>query len=152
MNKTINVLIGLNFLLLAGCSTNAPVTSSKVGSIQKEQTVTVKKGTVAAIKNVAIQGTSSRAGSTVGSVTGSILGSTVPVAGSIIGSLVGGALGGEAQKAAGKKAAYELTLQLETGERVIVTQLADTEFKVGDKIQLTTTGTTARVTKLQDNS
>lgn len=152
MNKIISAFIGINFLLLAGCSTNAPVTSSKVGSVKKEQIVTVKQGTVTAIKDVAIQGKSSAAGRTVGSVAGSVLGSTVPYAGSIIGSLIGGAVGGEAEKAANKQAGLEITLQLEGGEKVVVTQLAETKFKTGDKVQLIMQNNVARVAHLQDNS
>ncbi len=152
MNKIISVFIGINFLVLAGCSTNAPVTSKKVGSVTKEQVVTVKKGTVTGIKNVAIQGKTSNAGRTVGSITGSVLGSAVPYAGSIIGSLIGGAVGGEAEKAAIKQPGLEITLQLEGGDKVVVTQLAETQFKTGDKVQLIMQNNVARVAHLQDNS
>jgi len=85
-------------------------------------------------------------------VAGSVLGSTVPYAGSIIGSLIGGAVGGEAEKAATKKAGLEITLELEGGDRVVVTQLAETKFKAGDKVQLIITDNVARVAHLQDNS
>jgi len=152
MNKIINIIIGINFLVLAGCSTNTPDATSKVGTVKKEQVVTVKRGVVTAVKDVAIQGKSSNAGRTVGSITGSVIGSTVPYAGSIIGSLIGGAVGGEAEKAAVKKAGFEITLQLEGGDRVVVTQLADTKFKTGDKVQLIMKNNVARVAHLQDNS
>lgn len=151
MNKFISVVIGINFLVLAGCSTNAPVTSNKPGSVTKEQVVTVKKGTVTSIKNVAIQGKTSNAGRTVGSVTGSIIGSAVPYGG-ILGSLIGGAVGGETEKAASKKAGYEISLELEGGDKVVVTQLAETKFKTGDKVQLIMQNNVARVAHLQDNS
>jgi len=151
MNKIISVLIGINFLVLTGCSTNAPVTSKKVGSVTKEQVVTIKKGTVTSIKNVAIQGKTSNAGRTVGSVTGSIIGSAVPYGG-ILGSLIGGAVGGETEKAASKKAGYEISLELEGGDKVVVTQLAETKFKTGDKVRLIITDNVARVAHLQDNS
>lgn len=147
-----SIVIGINFLVLAGCSTNAPVTTNKAGTMAKEQIVTVKQGTVTAVKNVAIQGKTSNAGRTVGSVTGSILGSTVPYAGSIIGSLIGGAVGGEAEKAASKQAGLEITLQLQGGDRVVVTQLAESAFKPGDRVQLIMKNNVARVAHLQDNS
>ncbi len=152
MYKIFSVIISINFLLLAGCTTNAPVTTNKVGTVTKEQVVTVKQGTVTGVKDVAIQGKTSAAGRTVGSVTGSILGSTVPYAGSIIGSLIGGAVGGEAEKAASKKAGLEITLQLEGGDKVVVTQLAETKFKTGDKVKLIMQNNVARVAHLQDNS
>jgi len=152
MKKFTSVVLGFSFLVLAGCSTNAPVTNNTVGSVKKEQVVTVRQGTVTAVKDVAIQGRSSGAGSTVGSITGSLIGSTVPVAGSIIGSLLGSAVGGEAEKTATKQAALEITLQLEGGDKVVVTQLAETKFKPGDKVKLTMTDNKAQVSHLQDNS
>jgi len=152
MYKIISVYLGINFLLLAGCTSNAPVTSNKVGTVTKEQVVTVKQGTVIVVKDVLIQGKTSNAGRTVGSVTGSILGSSVPYAGSILGSLIGGAVGGEAEKAATKKAGLEITLELEDGDKVVVTQLAETKFKAGDKVQLIMKNNVARVAHGQDNS
>lgn len=152
MKKIINVVIAINFLILAGCSSTAPVTSNKAGTMSREQVVTVKKATVTAVKNVAIQGRTSNAGKTLGSVTGSILGSTIPVAGSLIGSLIGSAVGNVAEKAVSKKAGLEITLQLEDGNRVVVTQLAETQFKAGDRVQLIMTNNVARVAHLQDNS
>jgi len=131
---------------------NAPVSTNKVGTVQKQQVVTIKQGTVTAIKDVAIQGKTSNAGRTVGSITGSVLGSAVPYAGSILGSLIGGAVGGEAEKAATKKAGYEISLALEGGDKVVVTQLAETKFKTGDKVRLIITDNVARVAHLQDNS
>ena len=76
----------------------------------------------------------------------------MPYAGSILGSLIGGAIGGEAEKAAVKQAGYEITLQLASGEKVVVTQLAETKFKTGDKVQLILKDNVARVAHLQDNS
>jgi len=151
MNKIISMFIGINFLLLAGCSSNAPVTTNKVGTVQKQKVVTIKQGTVTAIKDVAIQGKTSNAGRTVGSVTGSIIGSAVPYGG-IFGSIIGSAVGGEAEKAAAKKAGYEISLDLEGGDKVVVTQLAETKFKTGDKVRLIITDNVARVAHLQDNS
>ena len=152
MYKITTLFLGASFLFLTACSTNAPVTANKPGTVKKEQVVTVKEGTVTAVKDVAIQGKSSAAGRTVGSVTGSILGSTVPYAGSIIGSLIGGAVGGEAEKAATKKAGLEITLELKSGDKVVVTQFADTKFKAGDRVQLIMQNNVARVAHLQDNS
>jgi len=35
MNRVMSTLIGLNFLILAGCSTNVPVSDNTVGSVKK---------------------------------------------------------------------------------------------------------------------
>ena len=152
MNKIASVFIGFNLLFLAACSNNAPVANNQAGTLSKEEVVSVKQGTVTAVKNVSIMGRKGRAVGTVGSITGSILGSSVPVAGSIIGSLIGGAMGSEADKELSKQPGLEITLQLNNGERVVVTQLAETSFKTGDKVNLTMRNNKAQVTHLQNNS
>jgi len=60
--------------------------------------------------------------------------------------------GSEADRQLSNQKGYEITLELTTGESVIVTQLADTEFEVGDSVQLLIEDNKARVLHLQDNS
>jgi len=148
MQKTTAVILSLNLLLMTACASNSPVSNNTVGSVTKEQVVTTKNATVVSVKNVAIQGRSSGVVRTVGSITGSILGSSVPYAGSILGSILGGAVGGEADKAISKQAGLEITLKLDDGEKVVVTQLADKQFKTGDKVQLVTRDGKASITPL----
>ena len=148
----IQSFIAINLLFMAACSSNAPIAKNQAGTMSKESIVTVKQGTVTSVKNVAIMGAKGRAGGTVGSIAGSILGSSIPVAGSLIGSMIGGAVGSEADKEFSKKAGLEITLQLASGEKVIVTQVADTAFKTGDKVQLIVKDNKARVAHLQSNS
>jgi len=156
MKKTqrvfISAFIAVNLLFMAACSTNAPVAKRQAGSLNTVSEVTVKKGTITAVKKVAILGTKGRAGSTVGSIAGSILGSSIPIAGSMIGSMIGSAVGSEADKQFSKRAGLEITLQIEGGEKVTVTQLAETSFKVGDKVQLIIQDNKARVAHLQSNN
>ena len=114
--------------------------------------MTVKQGVVTSVKNVAIMGRKGNAVGTVGSVTGSILGASGTIAGSLIGSMIGGAIGSEADKALSKQKGLEITLQLNDGESVIVTQLAKAEFKAGDKVQLIIKDNKAQVAHLQSNS
>ena len=155
MNRLImlfnGLIIGLS-LTLSACSTHSPTTTNQAGNLSKPTVVTVRQGVVTSVKDVAILGKQGRAGGTVGSITGSLLGSSVPYAGSIIGSIVGGAIGSGADRELRKKPGLEITLQLENGENVIVTQLAETKFKTGDKVQLIVEDNVARVAHLQDNS
>lgn len=150
-SSTLSIIIGVNLLFLAACSNNAPVSNRQVGTVSKESVVTVKQGTVTSVKNVAIMGRRGNAGGTIGSVTGSVL-AAGGIAGSIIGSLVGGAIGSEADKELSKQAGLEISVQLANGERVIVTQLAETSFRKGDKVQLIMRDDQASVTHLQSNS
>ena len=151
MNKLTMLLLGLT-LTLAACSNNAPVAQNQAGTLSKESVVTVKQGTVTSVKNVSIMGQKSNAIGTVGSVTGSILGSSGTIAGSLIGSLIGGAIGSEADRELSKQKGLEITLQLSSGEKVVVTQLAEPSFKAGDKVKLIMRDNQARVAHLQSNS
>ena len=148
MNKFISMFMGINLLLLTACSSNTPVANNQAGTMSKEEVVSIQKGTVASVKKVSIMGRRGNAVGTVGSITGSIIGSSVPVAGSIIGSLIGGAVGSEADTHLSKQDGLEITLQLDNGERVVVTQLAKTAFKAGDRVQLTLRDNVAQVTHL----
>ena len=150
MNKLTMLLVGLT-LTISACSNNAPVAKNQSGTMSKESVVTVKQATVTSVKNVSIMGRKGRVGGTVGSVAGSILGSSIPVAGSIIGSIIGSAVGSEADKEFSKQKGLEITLQLESGTKVVVTQLAETAFKAGDKVQLIMQDNKARVAHLQSN-
>ncbi|MEH6456752.1 MAG: hypothetical protein V7749_10545 [Cocleimonas sp.] len=148
----LNFTIAINILFITACSSNAPVAQNQAGTLSKESVMTVKQGTVTSIKNVTIIGRKGRAAGTVGSIAGSILGSSVPIAGSIIGSLIGGAVGSEADRELSKQKGLEITLQLNSGEKVVVTQLAETLFKAGDNVQLIMKDNQARVAHLQSNS
>jgi len=132
MKKTnriiISVILSSGVMFLSACST-APQTNKQAGTLSKESVVTVQQGTVTALKEVTIQGSSTGAGGTVGSIAGSLLGSSVPVAGSIIGSLIGSAVGSGAEKQLTNQQGYEITVTLINGEKFIVTQLAETKFE-----------------------
>jgi len=152
MKKPISVFLAFTFLLLATCSSNAPVAKHQAGSLIKESVVTIKEGTITSVKNVTIMGRKGNAVGTVGSVTGSILGASGTIAGSLIGSMIGGAIGSEADKALSKQKGVEITLALSDGQSVTVTQLAKTEFNVGDKVQLIMQDNKAQVAHLQSDS
>lgn len=157
MKKSIHIILnctlGMSMLFVSACSTtNAPATVKQAGSITTEPVVSIKQGKVISVKEVAIMGSKGRTVGTVGSIAGSILGSTIPVAGSIIGSMIGSAVGSEADKEFSKQKGLEITLELDSGVKVVVTQLAQTQFKAGDEVQLIMTDEKARVAHLQSNS
>ena len=149
MTKQLLIFIGLSFFIL-GCSSNMPVSENKPSTIKKEKVIRVQQGTITAIKNVSVQDEKSNAARTVGSITGSVLGAgSVPYIGSIFGSMIGGAVGSSADDGLSRKPGMEITLLLETGEQVIVTQLATTKFKTGDKVKLVLQDDQAQVVPLQ---
>lgn len=140
MYKYIMILFALN-LMLSGCSSNAPVSENRPGTIKKEKVIRVQKGTVTSVKKVTLLGEKTNVGNTVGrtagSITGAVLGSGFgSLAGSIFGGMIGGAAGSSADRNSQKKPGLEITVQLHAGQKVTVTQLATLEFKTGDKVKL----------------
>ena len=148
MTKYIVVFLGLSFML-GGCSSNKPLSENKAGTLKKEKVIRVQQGTVVGIKDVAVKGEKSRVGGTVGSLAGSVLASgTIPYVGSLLGSMVGGAVGSSADDELSKKPGHEISLKLENGEQVTVTQLATTKFNIGDKVKLLLEDNVAQVVQL----
>ncbi|HEC05024.1 MAG TPA: hypothetical protein ENI84_02355 [Thiothrix sp.] len=137
---SLTILIGSTVLL--GCSsTSAPVTEEKAGTIKRERIVEVQTGMVTGVKKVTVLGKRNSAGNTVGRTVGSIAGGTLgvgygSVAGSIIGGVLGGVAGSSADKELQKKAGLEISVRLDTGQRVTVTQLAEESFRSGDRVKL----------------
>jgi len=140
MHRYIIILLALN-ILLAGCSSNAPITENRPGTIKKEKVIRVQKGTVTNVKKVTVLGEKTNVGrtmgSTAGSITGAVLGSGYgSLVGSIFGGMIGGAAGSSADRNSQKKPGLEITIQLDAGQKVTVTQLATPDFKTGDKVNL----------------
>jgi len=133
----LTIIITLSALLSA-CTT-APNSDNKPGTMKKTTVLQVQTGTISEVKKVSVADPASNSGflRTTGSIAGSILGAG-SYAGSIIGSMIGGAAGRSADKNLSIKPALEISLLLESGENVIVTQLASetSTFKKGDKVKL----------------
>lgn len=134
---TLLITIALSTMLSA-CST-APKSTNQPGSLKKQTVYQVQKGTIAEVKKVSVADPSSNSNvlRTTGSIAGSILGSA-HIAGSIIGSMIGSAAGGSVDREVSRKPALEISLLLENGENVVVTQLANEtlSFKKGDQVKL----------------
>lgn len=140
MNILNSTTISLTIIitLLSGCST-APNSNNQPGSLKKQTVIQTHKATITEVKKVAVAdpNSNSRVLRTTGSIAGSFLGAG-NIAGSIIGSMIGGTVGGSADKGLSRQPGLEISLQLENGENVIVTQLvSETQtFKSGDKVKL----------------
>ena len=148
MSKMMIIFTGIIFLL-AACSSNSPVSENKPGTLKKQKVIRVHQGIVIGIRDVAVKGEKSRAGGTVGSIAGSVLGAgTIPYVGSLLGSMVGGAVGSSTDEELSKKPGHEISLKLENGEQVTVTQLATTTFNVGDEVKLVLEDNVAQVLQL----
>lgn len=138
-------------LALSACSaTPEPVSENKAGTIKKETVAEIQTGMVTHVKQVTVLGKRSSIGNTAGRTVGSIAGGAIgsgygSIAGSIFGSMVGGAMGSKADENLQRKPGLEITVRLDNGQYVTVTQLADPSFQSGQRVKLIMKNGEARV-------
>ena len=122
------------------------------GQVRGEQSVRI--GTVEAVRDVTIDardtGTGTLAGAAIGGVAGSTVGggSRANAVGAIAGAVVGGLIGNAAEKSGNDRRVVEVTLRLEDGRVIAITQEKDEEFRVGDRVRILSGQGTTRVTRL----
>ena len=122
------------------------------GQVRGEQSVRI--GTVEAVRDVTIDardtGTGTLAGAALGGVAGSTVGggSRANAVGAIAGAVVGGLIGNAVEKNSNDRKGVEVTLRLEDGRVIAITQEKDEEFRVGDRVRILSGQGTTRVTRL----
>ena len=127
--------------MMAGCAMpglgGGDYTRSQVRGEQ-----TVRLGVVETVRDVVIDardsGTGTLAGAALGGVAGSTLGGghKANAAGAIAGAVVGGIIGNSVEKNANDRKGVEVTVRLEGGKLIAITQEKDEEFRVGDKVRI----------------
>lgn len=110
----------------------------------------VQMGVVESVREVNIEGTKTPIGAGAGAVVGGVAGSTVGGGrGSVIGAAVGAVLGGlggaAAEEAVTRNKGVEITVKLDSGRLIAITQTADETFQVGDRVRVLTGGGATRV-------
>ena len=141
-------LVGV--LALSGCVT-APNSANVYQSRQTMGEQSVRMGVVESIRNVIITAPQSGVGTLGGAALGGLAGSTVgqgngSVAATIGGAIVGGLIGQHVEQSANNKPGLEITVKLDNGSLTAITQGADEQFNVGDRVRLLSDGRTTRVT------
>jgi len=138
-------------LILAGCASPS-LSGSSYSHGQAQREMTVRLGVVDSVRPVAIDGTRSGAGTATGGLLGGIAGTNVgggnrgSTVGSILGA-VGGAVAGHAiEQNITKKPGLEITVKFDNGSMSAITQEADEEFKVGDRVRVLSGSGSSRVT------
>ncbi|OGI49348.1 MAG: hypothetical protein A3E57_06465 [Candidatus Muproteobacteria bacterium RIFCSPHIGHO2_12_FULL_60_33] len=136
-------------LLLAGCAGGLGSGDYERGQTRGVQEV--QMGVVESVREVKIEGTKSGVGSTAGAVVGGVAGSEVghgkgAVVGSVLGAVVGGVAGAAVEEGTTRQKGVEITVKLDGGRMIAVTQAADEEFKVGDRVRILFGGGVTRVT------
>jgi len=134
--------------LLTGCASGVggkDYTRAQARTVQE-----VEMGRVESVREVRIEGTKTPIGAGAGAVVGGVAGSTMGGGkGSIVGAAVGAVLGGlggaAAEEAVTRKTGVEITVKLDSGRMLAVTQAADEAFREGDRVRVLTGGGVTRV-------
>jgi outer membrane lipoprotein SlyB len=151
MNQTFAVaLIAASSLLLAGCP--AGLGSKDYSRSQARTVQEVQMGIVESIREVTLEGTKTPIGAGAGAVVGGVAGSTVgsgrgSVVGTAVGAVLGGLGGAAAEEAVTRQKGVEITVKLDSGRMIAITQAADQEFRVGDRVRVLSGGGVTRVTQ-----
>ena len=137
-------------LLLTGCA-------GGLGSLDYERAEArrvyeVKMGIVESVRAVQLEGTKSAVGTVGGAAVGGIVGSTVgggkgKTLATVLGAVAGGLAGSAAEESLTKRPGLEITVRLDSGRTIAVTQADEGErFNVGDRVRILESGGEARVT------
>ena len=143
-------LVAGSALLLTGCP--AGLGGSDYSRSQARTVQEVQMGVVESVREVTLEGTKSPVGSVAGAVVGGVAGSTVgggrgSVVGATVGAVLGGVGGAAAEEAVTRQKGVEITVKLDSGRMIAITQAADQEFRVGDRVRVLTGGGVTRVTQ-----
>lgn len=151
MKRILTVTAAVAVAVLAGC---APSQSGSVYSRdQLRQEQTVRMGVVDSVRQVQIEGTRSGIGPAAGAVVGGIAGSTIgrgtgSAVGAVLGSVAGGVAGQAAEQGGTRKNGVEITVKLDTGSLVAITQEVDaTNYIPGDRVRILSSGGVSRVAR-----
>jgi outer membrane lipoprotein SlyB len=143
------LLAATTTVLLTGCP--AGLGSKDYSREQTRSAQDVQMGVVESVRTVKIEGTKSAVGPAAGAVVGGVAGSTVGSGkgswvGATVGAVLGGVGGAAAEEAVTRQDGVEITVKLDSGRITAITQAADEEFRVGDRVRELSGGGATRVT------
>jgi len=139
--------------LLAGCASPG-LGGGNYTRAQVRGEQSVRLGVVENVRDVVIDSRDTGTGTLAGAAIGGIAGSTVGggyranAAGAIAGAVVGGLIGNSVEKNANDRRGVEVTIRLEGGKLIAVTQEKDEEFRVGDRVQVLSGQGATRVSRM----
>ena len=134
--------------LIVGCASQSASVYSRDQTLRE---ATVRFGVVESARAVTIDGTKSPIGAGAGAAIGGIAGSGMGQGhgsnvGSIIGAVAGGVAGAAIENSATKQNGVEITIKLENGTYIAITQAADEVFKPGERVRILSGSGATRVT------
>jgi outer membrane lipoprotein SlyB len=135
--------------LLAGCP--ASTSGGAYTREQARQPQEVQLGVVESVREVQIEGTKTPIGPAAGAVVGGVAGSTMgkgtgSTIGAVVGALAGGLAGGAIEEGVTRNKGFEITVKLDNGRLLAITQNADEVFRPGERIRVLSGGGVTRVT------
>ncbi len=124
------------------------------GDYEREQARGVQEvqmGVVESVREVRIEGTKSGVGTGAGAIVGGVAGSELgqgrgSLVGTVLGAVAGGVAGSAIESGTTKEKGIEVTVKLDGGRMIAVTQAADELFKVGDRVRILSGSGVTRVT------
>ena len=142
------VLLTAGIIGLGGCASGMGgknYTRAQARTVQE-----VEMGRVESVREVRIEGTKTPIGAGAGAVVGGVAGSTMgggrgSVVGAAVGAVLGGLGGAAAEEGITRKRGVEITVRLDAGRTIAVTQAADEAFREGDRVRVLTGGGVTRV-------
>jgi len=148
-----HILIAILLLpaTLAGCASSLSGSHYQRSAVRGE--MSVRFGTVESVREVTIEGAQSVVGPAAGAAIGGIAGSNLgdgrgATVGAILGAVAGGVLGSAIEEGVTRKTGVEITIRLDSGQYIAVTQeAADESFRPGDRVRILSGQGTTRVTR-----
>lgn len=142
------VLVSVCTIVLGGCA--ASQSGSAYSRAQARQTMEVEMGVVESVRQVQIEGTKTPIGAGAGAVVGGVAGSNIgggkgSTVGAILGAVGGGLAGAAIEEGVTRKPGLEITVKLDSGRILAVTQEADESFAPGERVRVLTGGGVTRV-------
>jgi outer membrane lipoprotein SlyB len=125
-------------VLATGCASQS---GSSYGRSQTRGEMSVRQGVVETVRQVSIEGTQSPVGAVAGGVIGGVAGSNIgkgkgSTIGSVVGAVAGGVAGQALEEKLTQKSGLEITIKLDNGQMIAVTQEADEQFHPGERVRV----------------
>ena len=132
-------LAAVTTLALTGCAGSQ--SGSAYSRSQTRGEMHVRMGVIESVRQVTIEGTQSGVGTIAGGAVGAIAGSNVgqgkgSTVGSVLGAVLGGVAGQAIEEKTSKKDGLEITIKLDNGQIIAVTQEADEQFRAGERVRV----------------
>lgn len=143
------VILLASAAVLGGCAQS--MSGGAYSRDQARQVQEVKMGVVESVRLVRIEGTKTPIGTGAGAIVGGIAGSNIgqgkgSTVGAVLGAVAGGLAGSALEEGGTRKDGLEITVKLDNGHMIAVTQEADEQFRLGERVRILSGGGVTRVT------